>query len=341
MQMQVLTSIAILLLPDCAFSHQYAFLIRRYYRARRVDSTFQPYFTPSSGGLLSDVIISTQPRLIKLSHFEDNEDTFESETKMGFYEYPPSALPSNKNDLYTNNSTASKKTISTSESILQLFSIPLESSFERIMDSAKATRLLKYRSYAKREAFMQDSITSQPTLGDLSPPPRTDLETLWISPLYRWAILLASYLIFPQITTILEKFVSPSSSTELAGIVSQFAPGVSVLYGTFISYTLSILYERQNKIQTNVSIESSVLSIVCRNTLALFREDSKRLIEGSQCIADQIRHLVKESRGEELMCLIYSDPYAKIYELLLDKERDLSSKDHPDTVRIFIFFFSL
>jgi hypothetical protein len=293
------------------------------HRRCRLFKSLQPNLSPF--GYLS----TAAPLLtLQLSPIENEEE---------FHEYPPSALPNANEFLTINSANTAAKVEGSAESnpqmIIDLLTFPLEPSFERFMDSAKATRLLKYRSYARREAFMQETIDSRPTLGDLSPPSRTQLETLWISPWYRWVILLGSYLIFPKITAILENVVS-QSSTELAEITNQFAPGVAVLYGTFISYTLSILYERQNKIQTNVSMESSVLTIVCRNTLALFRDDPRRLLEGSQCIADQIRHLVKESRGEELMCLIYSDPYSKIYELLLDKERDLNSKDHPDTVSL-------
>ena len=219
------------------------------------------------------------------------------------------------------------------ESFIDFVTIPSEPSFEQIMKSAKSTRLLKYRNYAKRDAFSSENMHVPPSSKDLSPKARTQLEILWISPLYRWAVLVIFYLIFPYITQLLSKFVTMSPS-HLAEITSQFGPGISILYGTFISITLSILYDRQNKIQTNVSAESANMAIVLRSSLSLFRDDKNRMVEVGQCIADQIRHLVMESRGEEIMCLIYSDPYARILELVLEKEREQPANDHPDAVSI-------
>lgn len=110
---------------------------------------------------------------------------------------------------------------------------------------------------------------------------------------------------------------------QLNEITSQFGPGISILYGTFVSLTLSILYGRQKNIQGAVTLETSLLSLLTRNLLAIFKKDKERTIEGGQCVADQIRILVKESRGKELMTLIYSDPYARILELIEEVEDDL------------------
>ena len=60
---------------------------------------------------------------------------------------------------------------------------------------------------------------------------------------------------------------------KLADITSKFGPGVSILYGTFISLTLSILYERQRDIQNDAAVEASLLALITRNLLSIFRRD--------------------------------------------------------------------
>ena len=105
-------------------------------------------------------------------------------------------------------------------------------------------------------------------------------------------------------------------------------PGISILYGTFVSLTLSILYRRQRDIQDNVAQETSLLLLIMRNMLSLFGGGADRTngrdcrikhqlaIDAGQCVAIQIQTLVQSSRGEELMRLIYADPYARLLELL-------------------------
>ena len=261
-------------------------------------------------------------------HYYSNQNETDLVPSLTFVEFPPNALSAWD---YAKSQNALKPW----ESLMDLVTIPSEPSFEQIMKSAKSTRLLKYRSYAKRDAFSTENIHVPPSSKDLSPKTRNQLEILWINPLYRWAILVLSYLIFPCITQFLAKYIT-TTSTHLAEITMQFGPGISILYGTFISITLSILYDRQNKIQTNISAESANMAIVLRSSLSLFRDNKDRMVEVGQCVADQIRHLVMESRGEEIMCLIYSDPYARILELVLEKEREHSSNDHPDGVCVHI-----
>lgn len=99
-------------------------------------------------------------------------------------------------------------------------------------------------------------------------------------------------------------------------ITSKFGPVIAILYGTFVSLTLSILYERQRKIQESVGVEASFLVYITRIMLSLFRKDKENAIEAGQCSADQIRTLVKSSRGEELMLIMYSDPYARMFDLV-------------------------
>ena len=181
--------------------------------------------------------------------------------------------------------------------------------------SNRRTRLLRDRAYAKPQPFDADNMDNPPGLKDLSPPKRKDGEVFWISNLARLLAFGISYTLFPFITRVLDGFVTMPPE-KLDDIASKFGPGISILYGTFISLTLSILYRRQQEIQDDAAIESSMLVLMTRNLMSLFRKDSALLEEAGQCSADQVRTLVKGSRGGELVLLMYSDPYARMLELV-------------------------
>jgi hypothetical protein len=191
-----------------------------------------------------------------------------------------------------------------------------------VVRSAKKSRLLKERSYARKEVFAEENILVPPSLDDLSPPPSKPEDSFWISNASRAFSFFGAYLTFPYLTEFLDKFLVTMPPEQLEGITGQFAPGISILYGTFISLTLSILYKRQRDIQEDAATESALITMMLRNTLSLFRQNRDLAIEAGQCAADQIRTLVRGSRGAELMLLMYSDPYARWQELLDRRDHD-------------------
>lgn len=195
--------------------------------------------------------------------------------------------------------------------------------------SNRRTRLLRDRAYAKPEAFATENIANPPGLKDLSPPTRKDGEVFWITNLARLLAFGISYAVFPFITRVLDGFVTMPPE-KLDDIASKFGPGISILYGTFISLTLSILYRRQQEIQDDAAIEASMLVLMTRNLMSLFRKDSALLEEAGQCSADQVRTLVKGSRGGELILLMYSDPYARMLELVDCYEEKLIAEGKTD-----------
>lgn len=195
---------------------------------------------------------------------------------------------------------------------------------QNIADSiVTQTRLRLDRSYARKEPFDEANITTPPSLRDLTVPSTSSTyDGFWISTPARLLSTIVSFLSFPYITRLVDTFVRDIDMRTLDEITSKFSPGISILYGTFISLTLSILYNRQRTIQDNASIECSQLVVLTRNMLSLFRHDNdnngynQRAVDAGQCSADQIRTLVKSSRGAELMLLMYSDPYARMMELV-------------------------
>lgn len=202
--------------------------------------------------------------------------------------------------------------------------------FTRVDDSARKTRLLNERSYARKEPFEVANIATPPSLADLSPPKASPLDTFWISSPFRIMTFAIAFFSLPLITSFLSSSIVTMVPEQLDEITSKFAPGISILYGTFVSLTLSILYNRQQSIQSTVTQESSLLTMMTRNLLMLFRDDRELSICAGQCAADQIRTLVRGSRGGELIMMMYSDPYDRMMELVEFRENELISKGQLD-----------
>jgi hypothetical protein len=110
----------------------------------------------------------------------------------------------------------------------------------------------------------------------------------------------------------------------LVSLVNTFLPGVAIVLGTYFSLTLSILYNRFSQIQQTVTSEASLLALCCRNLLDMLcsndiRKDcDKTAVQAAQCIADQVRTLVRDSRGRETMMVIYSDPYTRLLQIVAE-----------------------
>lgn len=75
-----------------------------------------------------------------------------------------------------------------------------------------------------------------------------------------------------------------------------------------------------------MAVEASLLVHMIRTCLSLFRKDKSLSIDAAQCAADQIRTLIGSSRGEELMLIMYSDPYSRMFDLLDEFEATASDE---------------
>jgi hypothetical protein len=204
----------------------------------------------------------------------------------------------------------------------KIFYYGIGSTYGDVYKTASRTRLLVERAYALPGPFAAENMTMPPSLEDLAIRPREPFEGFWIGTPARLLSFGGAYLVFPLLTQFLDHFVTMAPE-QLDEITSKFAPGISILYGTFVSLTLSILYTRQRDIQGNVALECSFLVLMTRNLLSVFKYNKEKAIEAGQCAADQIRTLVRSSRGAELMLLMYSDPYARMLELIEIQEEEL------------------
>ena len=131
-----------------------------------------------------------------------------------------------------------------------------------------------------------------------------------------------SYIAFPYVVAILRQATLIVTDDDLATLVNSYLPGISIVLGTYFSLTISILYDRFTKLQEALNLEAGLLALTCNNLLALFDHDQEAAVEGVQCVCDQIRTLVFDSRGKETMQVIYNDPYARILKLVNKHKRN-------------------
>ena len=185
----------------------------------------------------------------------------------------------------------------------------------------KLALLTSFRSYSNRELLDADHYTDEPTLDDLNQSIPSKSKTIWSSSPYRISVFFGAFFIFPVVCKVLSTFVEIKSD-EFDIVNEQFTPGIGILYGTFVALTLDILYERQNKVQENASVEASLLSQVTQNVLNLFRDEPKLAREASQIIADQVRIIVYRPRGAEMLNIMRADPYARLLSLIDHYQRD-------------------
>ena len=188
---------------------------------------------------------------------------------------------------------------------------------------SQVARLVEPRLYARADQFRKEMIDVPPTIDDVAPPPSkySPMARLfaWNGIPARLVVGIMSYLSFPFIVDLLEQATRKVQDDALVTIVDVFLPGVSIVLGTYFSLTISILYTRFARLQETVSLEAGLLALTCRNLLDLFCHDQDAAVEGVQCVADQIRTLVNDSRGREIMGVIYSDPYARILDTLQNR----------------------
>jgi len=196
----------------------------------------------------------------------------------------------------------------------------------------RKSRLVENRSYSKSDPYNDENIMSPPMLKDLSPPTKETTNTFWASLPACMSTFIGPYLMFPHLLKIMDRFICPTTCpTMLDNISHTFGPGVSILYGTFVTLTVSILYERQQDIQNLASKESSILAMTSRSLLSVFKKDKSLAIKAGQAVADQIMTLTQATRGDELMSIMYNDPYAQMLELLETKEEQLLSSQESAT----------
>lgn len=195
----------------------------------------------------------------------------------------------------------------------------INSAFLRLDSFKMKSRILGKRSYARPGPFKKENLDDPPVLEDLLPEPPRPEDSFYLSIPVILLTFCSTTAIFPFLASYLVTFVDMPAD-QLDAITSKFVPGVAILYGTYISLTLSILYTRQKDVQDMVAKETALLGFILHNFVSLFKVDRSSLVEATQCVADQVRVLMSESRGLEYMTIVYTDPYIRMLEIVSGEE---------------------
>lgn len=154
--------------------------------------------------------------------------------------------------------------------------------FVRRQNSARLRKMfVTKRSYAKNETFSRSQLSNPPLVEDLLPYPTPIEESFYLSVPAAILTFLTTAAVFPFLAGLMVDFVDIPPN-NLNDINSKLVPGVSILYGTFMSLTLSILYNRQRQVQDSVAQETSLLSFLLHNMCFLFKRDRSRLVRAGQ-----------------------------------------------------------
>ncbi len=105
----------------------------------------------------------------------------------------------------------------------------------------RSSRLLKERSYARRDAFTFQNVrnNTKPTIQDLASPPSNNLDKLWVSSWFRLFVASVSWFSFPLVTKYVHDIVMNTDdggeliAAEVAFNLSSFLPSVSLIYGKY------------------------------------------------------------------------------------------------------------
>ena len=140
-------------------------------------------------------------------------------------------------------------------------------------------------------------------------------------------LLLLGWFTFPIIVKIIEPLSNESTVTVATSI-----NGVSVLFGTLISITYSILFNRQSQLQDAATKESATLSYLTRAISDFFDMNSHIFsvndkMDHLQCIWQHCVTLVGKSRGYELVQILEDDPLLKLQSMLQTIEIEADTRN--------------
>ena len=194
------------------------------------------------------------------------------------------------------------------------------------------------RSYAYPSAFDDmDAPLSLSTLNEETGPIMLSARsTLRVSFLL---LMVFAYVAWPGYVRGIGFFVGGARGFERLKAITGwvFAPAVATLFGTLTSFTISLLTQRQARIQQLVAEEAATLGLLARHLLDLFSdadEDMRydRPTEDPDASAPTLRRalrpvwdhtacLVCQTRNEELVNLVANDPCQRVLSAIAEAQQ--------------------
>ncbi|CAM9830835.1 unnamed protein product, partial [Hapterophycus canaliculatus] len=133
-----------------------------------------------------------------------------------------------------------------------------------------------------------------------------------VSSVFRSIVVLAGFFFFPNIVEDLSPliFLKDGALTDEVrlGLTGSFLPGVSLLFGALFSYTISLLVNRQHKIEEVVNAEVSALSSLVLHLEDYFRYSPDDLEASMEAAWRHTDTLIFQSRYQEILLLVQDDP---------------------------------
>ncbi|CAM9665966.1 unnamed protein product [Chrysoparadoxa australica] len=137
----------------------------------------------------------------------------------------------------------------------------------------------------------------------------------------RLAVMVAAYFSFPTACQILGPIVHSTDSMMgdevKAGLTGSFLPGISLLFGSLFSYTISLLVTRQQRIEELITQELSDLSFLLWHVQVFFSADPKNLEKSLRAIWRHTDQLIGQSRYQEMLTLVQSDPIEEVMRVVI------------------------
>eukprot|EP00903_Cladosiphon_okamuranus_P009127 g8720.t1 len=153
------------------------------------------------------------------------------------------------------------------------------------------------------------------------------------SSVVRSLLVVTGFLCFPSIVEDLSPliFLNDGTLTDEVrlGLTGSFLPGVSLLFGALFSYTISLLVNRQIKIEEVVNAEVSALSVLVLHLEDQFRYSREELEASMEAAWRHTDTLIFQSRYQEILLLVQDDPLEDLMRLIIAVDDDvLASEGH-------------
>ncbi|CAM9105284.1 unnamed protein product [Pylaiella littoralis] len=218
-------------------------------------------------------------------------------------------------------------------------STSLCSMINNIFDTRARSQLVD-RTYASDPSLFQDIDTLSKCSSWTDPVIFSDQMAL--SPTTRGAIIsgamrsllvAAGFLAFPSLVDDISPiiFLKDGALTDEVrlGLTGSFLPGVSLLFGALFSYTISLLVNRQIRIEEVVNAEVSALSALVLHLEDYFRYSPVELEASMEAAWRHTDTLIFQSRYQEILLLVQDDPLEDLMRLVITvDDEDLASDAH-------------
>jgi hypothetical protein len=213
---------------------------------------------------------------------------------------------------------------------------PLRMLFDQIDQGRRAElKGRTYTTYCKSFFRKIDNLNSVAAWTDpLLLADKDQPTNIFFDGLMRGLLFWGSYSAFPIICQALLPLVAPPGDVVLsnevrASLTGSFLPGIALLFGTLSSHTLTLLVNRQNKLEELVNQELSNLSMLVWHCLQVYSGDDEKRLTMLEAIWLHTDVLIFQSRYQELLQLVQEDPVHVMSDVVMQTtEQELASHMH-------------